>query len=194
MKNLLFIVLMLSSFSLQGQDAYQKLLDSLFQAGEYEKVIIEGQKILEKAPEHLNTHHLVGRSFYAEGRPSLAIPHLQNSNNKEAPKWMKGWSLATLGVCYYLIDEIDKARLHLIAAIELRGTANSVKTANGYLARLQLHDYFDDWNIIETEHIRFHFQQGITNETLFVEAKSKALEINNQFFGAELPKKIDYYV
>lgn len=192
MKKLFTTLLIALSFGIQCQNSQD--LSALFQSRNYDKVIEIGKQIIEKQPNNFEAYHLIGRSLVEKNNFEEAIPYLEKSKMIEAPKWMQSWSFVSLGVCHYYLDDTEKARTHLIAAIGQAGTSNSVKSANSYLVEFQLHDYFGGWKMVETENIRFHFQQGITNGMLFSEAKTKALKINNQFFGATLPKKIDYYV
>jgi len=57
-------------------------------------------------------------------------------------------------------------------------------------------DFYNGWEIIETENIRFHFQKSkrLKNKELFIKNREAAYVEINIFFNAKPYKKIDFFV
>jgi hypothetical protein len=55
---------------------------------------------------------------------------------------------------------------------------------------------YTNWMVVETEHFRFHFsvEARTINTNSFVASRESAFARINQFFGAKMPKKIDFFV
>ena len=109
---------------------------------------------------------------------------------------MKSWSYAYLGVCYYATNNYEASKKNLLESISMDATKHSTNFAKKRLGWFQMTEYFDDWKVVETSNIRFHFQPGhkIQGLKTYCEAREAALAKNNEFFEAALYKKIDFFV
>ena len=158
--------------------------------------MVESRKLLKSYPENLIAKHLLGRALADLSKYNEAIPILEEVVEvKNAPLWMKSWTHGYLGVCYYRLDRYGKSRMSLWL-----GIAGSTKNSNNFirrrLQRFQMTDYFNDWELIETAHIRFHIQPDhkIDDIDAFCRSREYAYIQNNIFFEATPYKKIDFYV
>ena len=159
MKFKIIFCFLLASIALQAQHINE--LESLYSEGRYEDVVIQGKNILRSHPENLIANYLTGRASADLKKYGEALAYLQKTEgNKDAPDWMKAWSKAYLGICYFAIDKINLSEQYLKEAIKLNATLNSTSFAEQQIRLFQLTDYFKKWEIIETSHIRFHFQAG----------------------------------
>jgi len=192
--NITILLLLTSSFCF-GQDLNK--IQSLYQKGNNEEVVIEGREILNEHPENLTVNHLMGRALTDLKKFEDAIIYLEKViYNKTSPNWMLSWSHAYLGICYYALDKQDEAKKNLEFAIKNNATENSTNFANKRIQGFQLTSYFEDWEIIETDHIRFHFQNNnkIDNLKEYCNQREQAYIKINDFFKASPYKKIDFYV
>ncbi len=189
-----FILLLFSPYYF-GQDLNK--IQSLYQKGDNEAVVIEGKEILKNYPDNLTVKHLMGRALTDTENFKEAIVYLEDVvNEKTSPDWMTSWSHAYLGVCFYLIDKYVNAKEHLETAIKINATKNSTNYAKKKLQGFQLTSYFEDWKIIETENIRFHIQpkHKIDNLIEYCNQREQSYIKINNFFKASPYKKIDFYI
>ena len=188
------LVFFLFSVAAYGQEQHD--MEWLFQNGAFEKVIENGTKILETNQHDLTVSHLVGRSLAALKRFEAAKPFLEKTTIKSAPGWMKAWSFAYLGICNYATGDIKESKRNLKKAIELNATKKATKFAQKNLKLLTLNENSRDWEVVETEHIKFHIQANhqIGDIQAYCQMREEAFKANNVFFNASLYKKIDFYV
>ena len=167
-----------------------------FQNREMGKVVEVGKVLLQKHPEDLKVPYLMGRALADLGEFEEAIGYLKETVREDLPDWMQSWSHAYLGVCYFSTDEYDKAKNHLNTSVALNATKNSTRFAQKMLRRYQMTDYFDDWLLVETDHIRFHIQpkHKLKDVNAYCQSREEAYQEVNQFFEAEPYKKIDYFI
>jgi tetratricopeptide (TPR) repeat protein len=194
MKPSLITILMLIAASAFGQDLEE--IKAHFQNRESEKVIEAGKKLLEEYPDDPMVNHLTGRALADLSRFEEAKVYLKKSIGEEAFDWMQAWSHGYLGLCYFSTEEYETAKWHLNKALDLDATKNATQFAKNKLHLFQLTDYFDDWEIIETPHIRFHMQpgHGIRDLDAYCNSREDAYQEVNQLFEAEPYKKIDYFI
>lgn len=197
MKQILTLIAILISINLvSAQELYDQELKKLYSQKQYEKVIERGKVILEKEPNNITANHLIGRVLANKKNFKEAIPYLQNSIQESSPNYIKSWSYAYLGKCNFELDNYSQAKNDLEKVIELNATENSNKEATKYMKWFQMTDKFDNWEIIDKDYIRFHFQpnHNIKNIDKYCEQRVEAYKTNNEFFNAEPFKKIDYFV
>lgn len=171
-------------------------LDSLYSSIEYEQAIELGREMLVNVPTDPTVNHILGRALADTKKYSEAKPYLLQSADSESPEWMQAWSYAYLGICEYISDNKVDSKVYLEKTLALNATKNSNKFAQNHLNWFQMTEYFEDWQVVEKEHIRFYFQpnHGIENLNEYCDTRENAYQINNQFFEAEPYKKIDYFV
>jgi len=152
---------------------------------------------LEQFPDDAILNMTVGRANVAIGKYKIAIPFLKKAlENKTAHPSVKSWSLAELGTAYYHTGQEKMGVESLKKAFEMKATRNCTRFAHNQLMRFQENKFFQKWNIRETEHLRFHFQDESVLEDVenYIKQHEKAYLNVNKFFKTSLPKKIDFFV
>ncbi|HPT01602.1 MAG TPA: hypothetical protein PLJ84_03325 [Bacteroidales bacterium] len=183
------------SLSIYSQNSIK--IGKLYNQREYEKVIELGLKELKSFPSHPLLNMWVGRAYTDIKQFEKAIPFLKKgtviNNNLD---WVQAWSYGYLGICYYVTDEYKKSKESIVACIKLNATENASKFAQNRLESWQMTSFYDDWEIIESENIRFHFQESknIPDKELYMKDREKAYVEINRFFNAKPYKKIDFFV
>ena len=94
-----------------------------------------------------------------------------------------------------MTQKYDESEKSLNACISLNATRNATNDAYGKSLLFGFNEFYKTWKIVETDHFRFHFQNG-NNADLekYIALREKAYQKINDFFKSELPKKIDFYV
>lgn len=191
----LFLTGLLFSFNIYAQNIEK--LGNLYNQREYAKVIELGQEELKSYPNHPNLNMIVGRAYSDNKQFEKAIPFLEKGTVKENNlDWVQAWSYGYLGNCYYVTDEYQKSKESITTCIKLNATENSTKYAQKLLNSFQMSSFYDNWEIVETESIRFHFQESknIADKELFIKVRETAYADINKFFNAKPYKKIDFFV
>ena len=163
----------------------------------YSRAIEIGINELKENENNSELNLIVGRAYTDSHQFKKAIPFLSKGiQPKGKMNWISGWSYAYLGKCYILTDQYKKSKESYKKCIQLNATKNSVNMAKKSIKALQMIPFFDSWKIVETEHIRFHFQEidKIKNVNKYTNSREEAYRKNNEFFSASLYKKIDFYV
>ncbi len=171
-------------------------VDKLYGKGKKEKALELGLKYLEA--DSLNTYlnMIVGRIYAESNKYEKAIPYLkQGAVNEKTKNWIQAWSLAYLGEAYNETDKYKESKEALDACIKLNATPSVNKHAKRLKATYLMDDYFTNWIVLETENIRFHFQDTaiIDNVKSYMWQRENSLKKNNEFFNALLIKKIELY-
>lgn len=195
MKHYLTTLFILVTISLNAQ-SIEKLSQS-FNNRDYKQVVDSGKQSLNTDPDNPRLNSLVGRSLTKMGQFNNAIPYLEKGIiENDNPLWVQAWSYNDLGVCYYATDDFLKSKACFKKSIQLSATQNSTKAAMANLKVFQMTEIYADWEIINTEHFRFHFQNkdGIKNIEKYILAHEEAYTEINKFFNAEPYKKIDFFV
>lgn len=194
MRIISFIVCLMSTVVSYGQDAAE--IELLFKNEAYEEVVEKGLQILETNTDDLTVCHLVGRALTELKKFEEAKPLLKKTITQSAPDWMKSWSFGYLGICNFATGDFKESKSNFEKAIKLNATKNSTKFAEKRLKLIQMTEYSKDWEVIETENIKFHIQPDhqIGDLTNFCSEREVAFKENNVFFKAVLYKKIDFFV
>lgn len=193
--NLVVVALFFCSGSLWAQPA--KEVWDLYGKQDLEQVIAVGEAALKTNPEDVQLNLAVGRALADRKQFGEAIPFLEKAirvNSSELAS-VKAWGLGYLGLCYYTTDQYDKAKESLRACVTLNATKNATQYAGKRIEAFQLSSFYDPWEVMETTHFRFHFQnKSKIDAEDFIVQREKAYEKINQFFGGKPYKKIDFYV
>lgn len=168
----------------------------LYKNGDFEKVVEEGKKKLKVKPSDLIANHLVGRALADLKKFEEAEQFLYKAITEASPNYVKSWSYGYLGLCNYVNNKYDESKINLEKAIILNATKNSTNYAKRRLQWYQMTEYFEIWEIVETDHLRFHFQpkHEIESVVKYCRIRENAYIQNNEFFKAKPYKKIDYFI
>ncbi len=197
MKNLVLLIAGLLLFPWDAFSQNIEELEKLYAKKEYGQVITLGIEGLKDYPDNPRINMLVGRAYTDTRQFEKAIPYLKKGTiSKDNLNWVQAWSYAYLGSCYYFTEDRKKSKESLNECLKLNATENSSKTAQGLLGLMQMSDFYNNWETIETEYIRFHFQESknINNKELFIKNREAAYQEINKFFNAKPLKKIDFFV
>jgi len=169
----------------------------LFGKKKYDKALTLSLKYLEKDTASTLLNMIVGKIHTEKKEYKKAIPYLlKGSADINTEKYITAWSLANLGVCYYMTNEYEKSKTALETCININATANVNKFAKKQMLNYFHDDIFNDWVILESKHLRFHFQDTsvISNTKNYILVRENAYLKNNEFFESQLTDKIDFYV
>ncbi len=190
----LLLLLTLIAVAAQAQNPKSEELSKLYNTGEFEKTIEKAREYLKDDPQNVDYTAVLGRALVDNGQFAEAIEPLkyvaENDNS-----WRKAWSAGYLGTAYFMLSDVENAKAVLQTATQLNITQNATKYAANNWLIFGFHPFFADWQTTETTHFRFHFQNMESGEReRFAKSRENAFETINTFFGAVLPKKIDFFV
>ncbi len=191
MKSFFLPLLLFVYSSLNAQELGE--LWNKYNQKEYNVVLEQASPLLKDYPNNMELNLLVGRTYAEIQNPKQAISYLQNVLENDINRSNKAWSMAYLGQCYYFLDSIDLAKKLLNSCIKINATKNVTNKAYGILEYFSLSQFYDSWTLIDTNNIRFHFQNSQYNKK-YVETISKIYTDLNKFFNAQTTKKIDIYI
>lgn len=169
----------------------------LYVSGQLAQLITQGEASLRKDDQQPVLHLFVGRAYADQGHFAEAIPHLEKSCQAPAgTDGIKVWSLGYLGAAYYTTDQVAKAQTMLMECLALNNTPNATKYAQKRLLAYHLTPYYANWKLVETPHLRLHIQapEQLPDMEQYAVAREQAYQAINQFCGATLSKKLDFYV
>ena len=130
-------------------------------------------------------------------RFAAALPLLDQVVQLDHPaSWRSTWALANAGYAHYGLGDYAQARTALDSALKLHSSPEMVAYAQQAQRLLGFSEVYSNWTTLETAHFRFHFSPGLwyVNGGHFARKHETYFEAINQFFHAELAKKIDYSV
>jgi tetratricopeptide (TPR) repeat protein len=191
MKLIYLLYFLFIAIPVKGQDL-AKLWEKYFQK-DYNVVLEQAIPLLKEYPSNMELSLLIGRSYTDNNNWNQAIPYLRKVIDNDINRSNKAWSMVYLGQCYYYKDSIDLAKKYLNSCIRLNATKNSTNNAIDILEYFSISQFYDSWVIIDTNNIRFHFQNPHYNEE-YIKRMSKTYDDLNIFFEAQTPKKIDIYI
>ncbi|WP_073286621.1 tetratricopeptide repeat protein [Hymenobacter psychrotolerans] len=169
----------------------------LYVSGQLDQLIAQGEASLRKNDQQPILHMFVGRAYADQNRYPEAIPHLEKSRQVPAGSdGVKVWSLGYLGTSYYFTDQPAKAQAALEECVALNNTQNATKYAQRRLQGYQLLPFYAGWRVVETAHLRLHFQspEQVPDLARYAAEREQAYQAISQKFPASLSKKIDFYV
>ncbi|WP_167613829.1 tetratricopeptide repeat protein [Maribellus sediminis] len=194
MKTKLTFFFLLLCFIVNAQSPQVQELGKLYMSGEYDQAIKKANEYLKSDPENLDYKLILGRALTDIGKYKEAMPHLQFAVDRDN-SWRKAWGLSYLGICNYMLSDFEKSESALQSCINLNATKNATNFAAARIGIFGYDSFYSNWTIIESENIRFHFQNMNEQQMkLYVESRESAFEEINTFFESSLPKKIDFFV
>jgi hypothetical protein len=135
---------------------------------------------------------LVELGFVNEAKPFVqkAIENIEDSDGRKA------WAINYLARIEFLNQNKFKSKQLFLDCINIGSNSNARESAKYLLVELGLGDYYSDFEVVESEHIIFHFQPNsiVPDKEQFIESREKAFQKISEFFGVKIPKKIDFIV
>lgn len=154
---LVTLLLIIFHFSSMSQN---KELKKLFSKGKYDQVIEKAQTLLKGNLTDPDLNSILGRAFTDSKQFTKAIPYLENSiRSEKVSTEIKAVSKAYLAKCYFINGEEQRAVTLLKECQNGRESKFASSYAHKYLSLFQTGIYYKAWEVIETENIRFHFQE-----------------------------------
>ena len=156
-----------------------------------------GLNILSKEKTSYVAFLIIGRSLVGEGKYTQAMEYLEKVlKAPDAPTYSKAFALNDLGLCYFYKQDYIMSKQVLKQSYQLNATKNATDLASRYQRILGFDETFSTWITKEIQHFVFHFQDTVSagHINVFMQRKENAFNNINTFFGAALPKKIDYFV
>ena len=152
-------------------------------------------KALQEYPNDSEVLYALGKVDMKAGNMSKALDSYEKVlGSKNVKRSIKGWTYHDLVICHYALGQKAEAKNFIDSCLRLSATRNVVNSVR-YLSMIQGFDsVYTFWKTIETPHFVFHFQSPVINIDKFIQGKERAFNKINEFFQANLPKKIDYFV
>jgi len=177
----------------------QTLVDAsnLYQKKQYDSALVITKSILEKDSTYPDAFVLAGRILNAKKNYVEATPYLEKALTfYDATNYARAWSMCELGLCYFSVGKYKEAKEKLEYCVEMNATKNSTKAASYLMLKLGFDKIYDSWKIYESEDFIFHFQDSSDYEAnkILMNKKREAFRFINNFFKAELPKQVDYFI
>ena len=193
-KILLALILVLIQFGSMSQN---KELKKLYSKGKYDQLIEKAQTLLLENDSDPGLNSILGRAYTNLKQFTKAIPYLKKSMlSDSASEEVKALSKAYLSKCYFIIGKKQKAIAYLKECQNDRISKEASRYAYRYLNLFQTGVYYQAWEVVESEKIRFHFQDK--NKLQNADAYMERLKVNYSrmasFYGVDSPKKIDVFV
>jgi len=189
-----FALLLNISIFAQNHD---KELRDLYYSAQFNQLIQVSAEYLESDSLNpvFNLWHgegLVELGFFNKGKPYVqkAIEYIGDNDSRKA------WALNYLARIEFLTQNKLKAKQLFIDCIASNTSPKAIESSKFLLVELGLHDFYSDFEVVESEHITFHFQPNsiVNNKDEFVELREKAFQKISEFFGVKIPKKIDFII
>lgn len=191
---LLTLLLILIQFSSMSQN---KGLKKLYSKGKYDQVIEKAQTLLAENSSDPDLNSTLGRAYANLKQFTKAIPYLKKSiSNESVSEETKTLSKAFLAKCYFVIGEKQKAVSLLKECQNGRGSKESQRFVHKYLNQFQTGIYYKAWEVVESDKIRFHFQdkQKVQNAESYMERFKLNYSRIVSFYEVEPLKKVDVFV
>ena len=108
-----------------------------------------------------------------------------------------GWYHLWLVSINYFIGNYDEAKksLNICNNLPLNDEQNKLK--DKFTVMFGFHEFYNDWNIFETENIIFHYRKDENSKTdidAFILSRENAFIKIQNFFNSKLHRKIDFYL
>ena len=191
-KIILFVIIFICSLLFSQK---KEMIEAL-KNNEVEKAIEIGNRLLQEEPDSFETNFLFAKAYNAKFDFKNANYYITKADSLSIEDWQKSWVFVEAIQTYYGLGEIKKAQSLYHEAKKSKGTKNSEKSLNQWGLLFGFDNLYNDWKIIETENIIFHFQNTISEKEMKFIANSRqhAFDRINSFFNSKLSKKLDFFV
>ncbi|MDO9256815.1 MAG: tetratricopeptide repeat protein [Bacteroidales bacterium] len=196
MRKILASFLILSGLISFGQNSTIEDLWMIYDSHDFKSVISKAKPLLENDTNNLDLNLVLGRAYTEQGDFTDAVPYLEFTvKNDIYNSSRKAWALGYLGTCYFMLQKYDDSEKSLNECIRLNSTKNATNNAYANSLLFGFHEFYENWEIVETDNFRFHFQNMNAAEIVkYTSVREQAYKEINGFFKSTLPKKIDFYV
>lgn len=194
MKRILFIIFLIGYSTVCC--AQKSELSKAYKNKDFSKIIEIRLEQLQLDSTDVDALLGVGKSYNSLNEFNLAIPYLLKAKEYATVDWQISWSLIDLMTSYYSIGKRAEAKECYNMALKATGTKNSESALKNLGLLFGFDQVYDKWKIVEKDNIRFHFQKtaAIDNIENYMKVREKAFLTINEFFAANMPKKIDFFV
>jgi hypothetical protein len=191
-----FILLIFLGNYIFGQN-YDKGLRDLYYSEKFNELVKISAEYLKSDSLNPALNLWYGESLVELGFVNEAKPFVQKAiENIEDNDGRKAWAINYLARIAFLNQNKLKAKQLFLDCIDTDSNTRSKESAKYLLVELGLDDYYSDFEVVESEHIVFHFQPNsiVPAKEQFIESREKAFQKISEFFGVKIPKKIDFIV
>lgn len=196
MKQILCFTLFLSMLTTSsGQDT--ELFNRYYSSGNFEAALLQSNKLMNFYSHKPDIVMMHGRVLVDLGRYSEGEEFLHKAIDLDEKKsWISAWAWAYLGHSFFMRGNYPESENALKKCLALNATENVNKKAKRLMFFFGFDPYFSDWKILETEHIRFHFQtpSEIADLNQFANLREEVFQSISKTLGSTVPKKIDFFV
>jgi tetratricopeptide (TPR) repeat protein len=194
--NRILVTLLLIIFHLSSM-SQNKELKKLFSKGKYDQVIEKAQSMLQENATDPDLNSILGRAFTDSRQFTKAISYLENSiATEKVSSEIKAVSKVYLAKCYFIIGDEKKAVTLLKECQNDSESKETTKYAHKYLGLFQTGIYYKAWEVVESDHIRFHFQdkKKLEDADKYMDRINLNFTRITETLNAEPSKKIDLFV
>ncbi len=160
------------------------------------KALEIGQKLLQNDKDSFETNFLFAKAFNDQADFKNAAFYGEKAQSFAKEDWQKSWIFVEAMQISFGLGNVAEAKAHYDKARQVPGTKNSENELKSWGILFGFDDLYDDWKIVETENVIFHFPPALPEEKIksLVASRQEAFEKINAFFNVTLPKKIDFFV
>ncbi len=164
--------------------------------GRHEEAIEHASAYLSRHPDSSRALLVSGRALANMERCPEAVPVLERAAALDPEGgWRFAWAQVELGRCRFSAGEPLAAEEAFEAALASAATENVIRAAGRELGRLGLHDDYDSWRRIESDHFVFRFSPGFPEGPLepYVRGREQAWTFVTEALGGAPDRKIDFF-
>lgn len=191
---LLILLLIIFHFNLMSQN---KELKRLFSKGKYDQVIEKGQAMLQENTTDPDLNSIIGRAYTNSKQFTKAISYLENSiASGVVSSDIKAVSEAYLAKCFFITGKEQKAITLLKKCQNERVCREATNYAHKYLNLFQTGIYYKTWEMVEFDHVRFHFQdkKKLENVNAYIARVNLNYKRITETLKVKPTKKVDLFV
>ena len=174
-----------------------KELKKLFSKGKYDQVIEKAQVMLQENTTDPDFNSILGRAYTDAKQFTKAIFYLENSIALEAvSNETKAVSKVYLAKCYFITGKEQNAVALLKECQNERLCREATNYAHKYLNLFQSGIYYKAWETVESNYIRFHFQdkKKLENADEYMARADLNYRRITESLKVEPTKKVDLFV
>ncbi|MUP37477.1 tetratricopeptide repeat protein [Labilibaculum euxinus] len=194
--NRILVTLLLIIFHISSM-SQNKELKKLFSKGKYDQVIEKAYSMLQGNAVDPDLNSILGRAYTDSKQFTIAVPYLEKTiASATVSSDVKEISKAYLAKCYFINGEEQRAVKLLKECQNDRKSKEAANYADKYLNLFQTGIYYKAWEVVESENIRFHFQDKnkLENVGAFMARNDLNYKRITETLGAEPIKKVDFFV
>lgn len=193
-RNILTFLLVVITITASAQS---KQLKKLYNKGKHKQAIALAEHELKTQPDNIALQFLFAKACSDHYDFEKAIPVFQKlESNSAVNAETKEMAKAYLGRCYYATGQEEKGLDILKACMQNKAARSAAKFANKELIFTQTESYYKNWEVKESKHIRFHFQDisVVENVEEYMQKQEQTAQRMCDFFKFVPGKKIDFFV